>query len=509
MKKNAKEATEDQSSDNGTKVVYETSEKEIRPGDVDLAYQLAQESHGIVVDEKTNRRLLWKTDRYVCPLLCLVYAIQFMDKVSNSGAAVMGLLEDLEMSTSMYSWTGTGFYLGYLVFEFPAALLLQRFPVVKTASVFIVIWGIIMCCHAAVHNYAGFEALRVMLGALESGITPAFVIITGQWYKREEQYFRTSIWFSFNGLGTILSTSMAYGIYQRQLHDALPIAGWRLIYAIMGGMTIFSGLLLGLHLPDTPAQAWFLSKQEKLEVVERIRDNKQGFGNRHFKWEQFREVFVDVRTYIMFIYVVAANIPNGSITNFSTILIKGMNYSTSETLLLNMPSGGVELVGCILFGFFGRRLGVGLPVAIAGNLIFTLLAMCLLGFAKNNIAQMVGIWLFGASPVPYICLLSNISSNTAGHTKKVVSNAIFLIGYCVGNMIGPQTFKAEEAPTYTTAKVTMVVCAVIQVLTLVSLLVYYVIENKRRNRRNETLDIEDSEFADLTDKQNPEFRYVI
>uniref|UniRef100_A0A060TD86 ARAD1B22616p n=1 Tax=Blastobotrys adeninivorans TaxID=409370 RepID=A0A060TD86_BLAAD len=499
--------TKDEKRD-GQVVELELDEKLIKK-DVDLAFQLAQQSHGIVIDEETNRRLLRKIDLWVCPILCLVYAIQFMDKVSNAGAAVMGLRTDLEMTGLMYSWVGTGFYLGYLVFEFPVSLALQRFPLAKTTGLIIIVWGIIMCCHAACKNFASFEALRVLLGALESGITPAFVIITGQWYRREEQYFRTSIWFGFNGLGTILSSSIAYGLFQRQETIGTPIDAWRILYAIMGGMTIFSGILFFLHMPDTPAQAWFLTEHERLQVVERIRDNKTGFGNRHFKWDQFKECFVDPRTYIMFIYNIASNIPNGSITNFSTILIEGMGYSSSGALLMNLPTGAVELVFCILFGFFARKFNLGLPVAIVGSVIFCLLSVCLLGFASNTYAQLVGVWLFGASPVPYICLLSNIASNTAGHTKKVTSNAIFLIGYCVGNMIGPQTFIDKQAPKYVGAKVSMVVCSAAQILALVALMGYYMIENKRRDRRDEHLDMEDSEFADLTDRQNPEFRYII
>lgn len=492
-------------------VVHEVDnvDKHICSDDVDIAYELAKRSHGIIIDERTNRKLLRKIDMHICPLLCLVYAIQFMDKISNAGASIMGMIEDLDMRGNDYNWVGTGFYLGYLVFEFPNVLALQRFPVAKAVSAFIIVWGVVMMFVAIPKTYAGYEALRTLLGALESAITPAFVIITGQWYRREEQFLRTTIWFSCNGLGTIIGCGIAYGLLQRQYTVGTPIEAWRLLYLIMGSMTIVFGALMFLFIPDSPARAWFLSEEEKLQVVERIRDNQQGFGNRHFKWKQFREVFTDVRTYVMFIYVIASNIPNGSITNFAAILITGMGFSISQTLLLNMPTGAVELVGCILFGLIARKFNTGLPVAIAGAVIFNLLAMCLLAFTKQPHAQLSGVWLFGASPVPYICLLSNLSSNVAGHTKKIVSNAIFLIGYCVGNMIGPQTFIGSQAPHYYGAKIAMVVCAAAQIVCLVVLLFYYRWENGRRDRLDEHLDIDDAEFVDLTDKQNPEFRYVI
>lgn len=73
------------------------------------------------LDPATDKRLLRKIDLYICPVMMLVYAVQFMDKQTNSTASVMGLRQDLHMEGNDYSWSGTSFYLGYLAFEFPAS----------------------------------------------------------------------------------------------------------------------------------------------------------------------------------------------------------------------------------------------------------------------------------------------------------------------------------------------------------------------------------------------------
>lgn len=41
--------------------------------------------------------------------------------------------------------------------------------------------------------------------------------------------------------------------------------------------------------------------------------------------------------------------------------------------------------------------------------------------------------------------LTMVSSNIAGSTKKQLTAAILFTGYCVGNIIGPQTFITAEA----------------------------------------------------------------
>lgn len=40
-----------------------------------------------------------------------------------------------------------------------------------------------------------------------------------------------------------------------------------------------------------------------------------------------------------------------------------------------------------------------------------------------------------AYPTGYIIMLSLVTANTAGYTKKVTVNAMILIGYCVGKLV--------------------------------------------------------------------------
>lgn len=60
-----------------------------------------------------------------------------------------------------------------------------------------------------------------------------------------------------------------------------------------------------------------------------------------------------------------------------------------------------------------------------------------------------------AAPTAFVALLSLIATNVAGYTKKTTFAALFLIGYCVGNIIGPQTFRGSS---YVPAEITIIVC---------------------------------------------------
>ena len=85
-------------------------------------------------------------------------------------------------------------------------------------------------------------------------------------------------------------------------------------------------------------------------------------------------------------------------------------------------------------------------------------------------------------------------------------NAILLMSFCLGNILGPLTFRDKDAPSYTPAKITIVAVDSVAILATVLLLLYYMWQNKTRDK----MGVEhktDVEFADLTDLENKEFRY--
>lgn len=138
---------------------------------------------------------------------------------------------------------------------------------------------------------------------------------------------------------------------------------------------------------------------------------------------------------------------------------------------------------------------------------------CMLAFANNNNhARLAGYYLQYVYPTTTICALSCFQSNTAGHTKKITTTAIFFIGYCVGNLIGPQTFKE---PPYTGGKIAIVVCDAATLALILGIYFEYWNSNRKNDAKMQTMDlsefnaIENSEFADLTDRENPTFRYCL
>lgn len=75
--------------------------------------------------------------------------------------------------------------------------------------------------------------------------------------------------------------------------NRFAIPGWKVLFILLGTLTMALGVLLWILLPDSPLEAWFLSEEERIMAVERIRSNNMGIGNKTWKRYQFIEALAD------------------------------------------------------------------------------------------------------------------------------------------------------------------------------------------------------------------------
>ncbi|CAG8889702.1 unnamed protein product [Penicillium egyptiacum] len=464
-----------------TKHVDPTIEKHAHDADEALKALGDLQGETIELDEATNRRLLSIIDWHMMPIMCFIYGMNYLDS--------------------------------YLAWEYPTNRLLQRLPLGKYSAACILIWGLILSCFAAVNSYPGAIAIRFMLGVFEAAVTPGFALLTSQWYTKQEQGSRVNIWFSFNGVGQIFGGVVAYGIAVGTEKHGSSIEPWKIVFLVTGLLTICLGLVFLWIVPDNQLNARWLNEEDRILAVARVRVNQQGIGNKHFKLYQVKEALLDPMTWAFFFYALIADIPNGGISNFFSQLITSFGYNEKESLILGVPGGAVEIVALLLNGYVGHITGQrvlaslgGLVAAIVGMLLIVALPL------SNNVGRLIGYYLTQASPTPFVALLSLISSNVAGYTKKTTVAALYLIGYCAGNIIGPQTFRPKDAPRYVPAEVTIIVCWGVCLFLLVGVWMWYRRENQKKiqfTARPEYVRLDNQEFLDLTDRENPEFLYSL
>jgi len=297
-------------------------------------------------------------------------------------------------------------------------------------------------------------------------------------------------------------------------------ASWRIFFLIIGLITIILGLVVAIFLPDSPVKALRFTEAERLAAILRVKDNQSGTQNSTLKKEQVIETLKDVRVWLVFLSVLLTSIPNGGLSNFSSILLTTFGYSSQKALILNMPSGAVGVFVVLLSGYLSDKwrdrslvmLICLIPTIIAAAMMYGLDPD---GIPRNKGALLFASYLSGTFGAAFMLLLAWNASNIAGHSKKVTANALTLVGFCTGNILGTQTFQASEAPAYTSGKIAIVACLTAQVC--VCFVLRYC--NDRLNKKNKQAlaDMSEEEksivreklaYSDETDLRNPFFVYT-
>jgi ACS family allantoate permease-like MFS transporter len=188
------------------------TEKPIYPIDI------VDVDNGIVVDpaeeysEAYYKKLRWKIDLWLLPLMWFCYGTQQADKTSLSTMAVFGIQKDTGLHGQQLNWLSTIFYLSYMVFEFPGNYLMQKVHVGKFLGSVMVLWGVVVLCIAFAENFGQLMVIRTLQGALECSISPTFMLITGMFYTSREHTLRSLIWGTSNAGMNIITGLCMYGI---------------------------------------------------------------------------------------------------------------------------------------------------------------------------------------------------------------------------------------------------------------------------------------------------------
>ncbi|KIV84326.1 hypothetical protein PV11_00112 [Exophiala sideris] len=507
--KDVDEITAAQESPSGISTPTESSE-------LDDNYHLYKRSDEQELDHAESKRVLRKLDLRIVPILFLIYLLQYLDKNGINYASVYGLQKGTHLKGQDYSWLGSIFYFGYLWAQYPAGYLLQRLRIGKVIGFTTIIWGIILITTPACTTFAGIAVNRFLLGSFEAVINPGFILIMSIWYTAAEQPLRLESYYCTNGVATMFGGLIGYAVG----HITTGLPRWMYVFLIFGSISIALGIVSLFILPDLPSTAKFLTEDEKVIAAKRVSANRQGIKNHHFKKYQMWQTFRDPKTWILFVMATGAQIPNAAITQFTSLVIASFNVDTLGTQYLQIPGGAIQFLALIGGGIVCSRWpNLRCITMIIANTICITGAALLVGLPDSNKwGRLVGLWLCFFQGLGFSMSLTMVSSNVAGYTKKQLTAAILFTGYCVGNIIGPQTFKTSEAPAYHSAYIAMLIGYIVKLVSVIVLYVYMYLVNKKRDREAAAAGVVDADeekeaielgMHDVTELDNKGFRYTL
>ncbi|CAK7230561.1 hypothetical protein SEUCBS140593_007630, partial [Sporothrix eucalyptigena] len=394
----------------------------------------------------------------------------------------MGIIQDADLVDSEYSWLTTVIYIVIIFFEYPQNYIIQRVPIAKWLALNIICWGIVLAMHALGKSFIPLITLRAMLGMFETVCQPTFVLLSGMWYKRDEQAGTVIFWYMMNGFQQMIGSLLAFAF--SFIPDSGPIVSWQALFMTYGIITVFWGTFVLWWMPDSPMKAKCFSEEDKQLMIERVRKNRTGVQNRKFRKEQLWDAVCDPQVWAFALIQFFTTLPSGGLGAFANIIIKSFGFTTWQTQLLQMVSGAIQIITMLSAVYVDRKFHQTILAMIA-SVLPTIAGTVVLLIVPFEYSKRVGLLFAYYIMISFWACsglaLSLVTRNVAGQTKKSVVIASNFVFWATGNAIGPQVFRSQDAPRYFLALAIILGCFVLLAITLFLLRTWYIWQNKKRD----------------------------
>ena len=201
------------------------------------------------------------------PFITLLYIIGFIDR-SNVGFAALTMNRDLGFSPGVFGFGAGIFFLGYLTFQIPTAVLLARVGARRVIFCVMLVWGLVSASNAFMRDAHGFYALRFLLGVAEGGFTPSMIYYLTLWFPLAYRGRFTAMFCTAIPMAGIISGPLSSLLLEMEGIGGLH--GWQWLFLVQGLPAVLLAFVVLAVLPDGPAQAKWLNTSERATIAARL-----------------------------------------------------------------------------------------------------------------------------------------------------------------------------------------------------------------------------------------------
>jgi ACS family tartrate transporter-like MFS transporter len=221
---------------------------------------------------------LRKASVRLIPLIAIAYGVAYTDRVNISFAALQ-MNRDLHFSASSYGLGAGLFFLSYAACEIPSNLLLYRFGARRWIARIMITWGLLAMGMMFVKTPLEFYAVRFLLGMAEAGFFPGVVYYLSQWFPANVRARTVSRFYVALPLSSVFMGGLAGALLN--LQGRLGLAGWQWLFLAEGLPAVILSAIFLAYLPNTPAEAKWLTAEEREWLVNQLRVENAAIGERH------------------------------------------------------------------------------------------------------------------------------------------------------------------------------------------------------------------------------------
>jgi ACS family tartrate transporter-like MFS transporter len=216
------------------------------------------------VEMRTMRQVTLR----IVPFLMVCYFISFLDRV-NLGFAALQMVKDLHLSPTVFGLGGGLFFVSYFVFEVPSNLLLEKYGARRWIARIMITWGVLAAGMALVVGPRSLYLLRLLLGAAEAGFFPGVILYLTYWFPAAYRARIIGVFMVAIPVSSFIGSPISAALLETD--GWLGLRGWQWMFIMEAIPAIVLGLACLVVLRDGPADAAWLSDEDRNWLLAKLR----------------------------------------------------------------------------------------------------------------------------------------------------------------------------------------------------------------------------------------------
>jgi D-galactonate transporter len=314
-----------------------------------------------------GRATVAKVGWRLLPFVLLLYVVAWLDRV-NIGFAALQMNKDLGFDDAVYGFGAGVFFIGYALFEVPSNLILARVGARLWITRIMITWGVLSIAMMYVNGPMSFYSVRFLLGVAEAGFLPGILYYLGNWFPANERAHAVSWFMLAIPLSSVVGGPLAGFILQ--LDGWHGLMGWQWLFLLEGAPAVVLGVVVWLYLTDTPAQAKWLTPEQRLWLAERVASEQRAANARH--GIGLRKALLHPTVWLLAFILFAGQTASYGLTLWIPQIVKSLSgLPTFEVSMISALPYVAASIGMIVIGASSDRSGerllhLAIPTAVGG-----------------------------------------------------------------------------------------------------------------------------------------------
>jgi sugar phosphate permease len=292
------------------------------------------------MDQQATDRLYRKVTLRIIPFVFVCYLIAMVDRL-NVGFAKLQFMSDLHLTETQFGIAASLLYFGYILFEVPSNLLMQRSGLGLTLLRIMTLWGVATLLLAFADSRFHFYGLRFLIGLAEAGFLPGVLLYLTYWFPDRMRGRMTSFVMAALPVSGIIGGPLA-GWIMTATDGMLGLKGWQYLFLIEGLPAIALGTCAYFFIARDPQHAKWLDDSERAVLMKEIAADR---GRTDGQPRSFAAALADKRVWgLAFCYFIFYCLENALLVWIPTLL---RSVGSVSILQIGWISGAISLVSMV------------------------------------------------------------------------------------------------------------------------------------------------------------------